>query len=146
VSHHIIHVNHASRYEVEQYGILYRARCVHRIRGAKHNPRSQFSIKIWTNTVRPNPHPGEVRYTEFGARGGDGQYLDPNGKGTDDVFSVTTSAEATVISRTPLPRTPEGETLEIGDTVTFSLPSGLESGPWLIAQRALHDPHMEPVK
>jgi hypothetical protein len=141
----IIELDRSSDYECSTYGIEYVSRHVHKIQGAKHNPRSDFSLKVWNNTDRLNPHPGVVKWNDFGSIGGDGKYLDPGNQATDEARSVTTSAEAIVISAHPISRKALGELLSVGDTVYLREPGGALLGPYVIAQRSLHDPHLEPV-
>lgn len=141
----VIDLRLSTDYEASMYDIIYRSAAVHRIRKARHNPGASFLVTVWNNANRPNPHPGEVRWNSVGSIGGDGQYLDPNNRGTDETISVTTAAQAVVITSSPMKRDPEGETLEVGQTVWLRLPEGGVLGPFIIAQRALHDPHLEPV-
>jgi hypothetical protein len=139
-----IHLTPASRYEAEQYNIRYRSKFVHRIRKARHNRNAQFLITVWDNTNRPNTCP-EGKYTDFGRYGGPGKYLGPDNIGTDSEISVTTAAQAVVIAREPVARTPEGGTLEVGQVVTLRTPEGGFLGPYVIAEKNLHDPHLEEV-
>ena len=139
-------MRHSTDYEESVYGILARATHDHRIKGAKHNRRARFMITVWDNTIRPNPHPGEVKYLQYGSIGGDGQWLDPHNRGTDDEISVTTSAQATCITSSRVRTGPEeGVELAIDQTVMLRLPGGEELGPYVIRQKALHDPHLELV-
>lgn len=141
----VIDMAESTPYEREQYGITHRSVCTYLIRGARHNPRARFTITLWDNTIRLNPHPGQVKYNAFGSIGGDGKYLDPNNRGTDSDTSVTTSAEADVIALTPVARKPEGRAIAIDELVLLGLPDGSLLGPYKIAQRPLHDPHLEPA-
>jgi len=133
----------------QTYGILFSSVNVHVIRGAKHNKFAPHRIKVWCNIFRKNPHPGEVKWTNFGSIGGDGEYLDPNNRGTDDPITVTTSAEATCITSdgrntgTEASGQVYGLMLTVGDPVMLVLPDGTEHGPYVIRQRPLHDPHLE---
>jgi hypothetical protein len=136
----IVEFEPSSRYERETYNILYVGKFHHRVKGAKHNPRALFSVRVWDNTARPNDCP-EGRWTDFGKYGGPGQYLGPDNLGTDQPLSVTMNAEAVVISAQPFARKGEGDTLAIGEVVTLNIPGG-SLGTWQLDQKALHDPHM----
>lgn len=140
----LIQLDESSNYELTQYGILYVGRYVHQIVGATHNRRADFAIKVWDNTNRPNTCP-EGKYTDFGRYGGPGRYLGPDNIGTDDPISVTTSAQAVIISSEPFPRTPQGERLRLGSMVRLVLPDGTPLGDFIIAEKALHDPHLTPA-
>lgn len=133
-----------------RYGVAFRGANVHHIIGAKHNRYAPHRIIVWTNVQRPNPHPGETRWTDFGSIGGDGKYLDPHNHGTDDPITVTTSAESTVIAgRSSTGSSESGQVfgieLHIGDHVLLRTPNGSELGPYVIEQKPLHDPHLTPI-
>jgi hypothetical protein len=140
----IIDLSPASRYEVETYNIRYRSKFVHRIRKARHNRNAQFLITVWDNRKRLNTCP-EGKWTDFGRYGGPGKYLGPDNIGTDAEISVTTAAQAVIIASTPVARQAEGETLEVGQLVLLREPSGELLGPYTIAEKSLHDPHLEPA-
>jgi hypothetical protein len=140
----VIELDRSSDYECSTYGIEYVGRFVHEIIGARHNPHSSFRIKVWNNTDRLNPHPGVTKWNDWGSIGGDGKYLDPGNRATDEIRTVTTSAEAVVIAAHPIDRKAMGTTLTIGDTVYLREPGGALLGPYVIEQRPLHDPHFEP--
>lgn len=150
----IIDLRAATAYEADSYGITARSSYVYLITGkGLHNRNSPHRITVWDNTVRPNPHPGQTRWTEFGQIGGDGQYLDPNNKGTDEPVSVTTSAEATVITAHGANTGTEAsgqvyadETLTVGETVRLRHPDGTLSGPYVVTTRPLADPDLVPVR
>lgn len=141
----VVELAHSSRYDAEQYGVLYRSRFVHRIRKAKHNRNAEFVLTVWDNTSRINTCP-EGKWTDFGRYGGPGKYLGPDNVGTDAEISVTTRAQAVVIALHPVTRQAEGAALEVGQRVMLRTPEGALSGPYVIAEKALHDPHLEPAK
>jgi len=140
----IIGLRQSTDYEATQYDIVYRSAAVHRIRKAKHNRNALFRITVWNNTNRPNTCP-EGKWTDFGRYGGPGKYLGPDNIGTDSEISVTTAAQAVVIASTPIARQAEGDTLEVGQLVLLQTPEGELMGPYTIAEKALHDPHLEPA-
>lgn len=67
--------------------------------------RSHYPTRVvlWDNTGRPNKRNGEpVRYGEYGPRdGGNGRWLDPHNKATDDMLTILLSTESIGISSTP---------------------------------------------
>lgn len=75
------------------YGVVYTSARVWKVKGSYGPGR----VEVWSNTDRPNPHPGERRWNDFGSIGGDGKYLDPRNKGTDEEFTVLLSPESTII-------------------------------------------------
>jgi len=91
---HRIELAEGDEYRRKHYGIEYTSAYVYRTKGDGGPTR----IQVWSNRNRPNPHPGETRRGAMGPIGGDGKYLDPQNKGTDEEFSVLLSPEATVIS------------------------------------------------
>jgi hypothetical protein len=135
----------------QSYGIMFESKYVHTVKGSR-NREYPHRIKIWANMFRKNPHPGEIRYTDFGSIGGEGKYLDPQNRGTDEPVSVLMSAEAIVITNsgsntgTIASGQVYGEDLAMGDTVTLKLPNGTIHGPYVIEARPLHDPHLTPVE
>lgn len=134
------------------YGILYRSEFMYRVAGkGLHNPSSPHRITVWCNTGRPNPHPGEIRYTDFGAIGGDGAYLNPNNVATDDEITVLTGAESTVITNngTNTGTVAAGQVyaqdvLHVGNTVTLVTPGG-DSKEYVLTAIPLRDPVLIPV-
>lgn len=140
----LVYLDESSDYELTEYGIVYVGHNVHRITGAKHNRNASFALKVWDNTGRLNDCP-EGRYTDFGRYGGPGKYIGPDNIGTDSPISVTTSAQAVIISATPIERTPEGTVLAVGEIVRLLLPDLTPLGDFVIAEKALHDPHLEPA-
>jgi len=111
----------------ETYGITYRSAYVYRGIGS-----GPIRIKVWSNVNRPNPHPGTKRWTEFGSIGGDGQYLDPNNKGTDEPRSILTGPECVAICADTRMNTGQpgsgqvyaAERLRGGEAVALILPDG----------------------
>jgi hypothetical protein len=108
------------------YGITHKSASVYRNVGS-----GPLRVKVWDNTNRPNPHPGETRWTNFGSIGGDGQYLDPNNKGTDETVSILISPESTAICADTRMNTGQpmsgqvysDDRLTDGATVTLVLPN-----------------------
>lgn len=142
----VIEMRHADLNEAG-YGIVFRSAADHHINGAKHNRGALFEITVWLNVFRPNPHPVAV-WKGVGMIGGPGKYLGSDNKGTDEPYSVTTSAQASVISAHPIERTPVGATLKIGQAVILKLPNhrGDELGPFIVTDRMMADPHLVPVQ
>ena len=130
--------------EPNTYGLAYRSAADHKIQGAKHNRGANFQINIWINVFRPNPHPVAV-WKGVGMIGGPGKYLGADNKGTDQPYSVTTTAQASVISARPIFYGAVGEGLKLGQSVMLRLPSGVELGPFVVTDRAMSDPELVPV-
>lgn len=91
---HRIELVEGDEYRRDHYGIEYTSAYVYR---TKHEA-GPSRLQVWSNLRRPNPHPGETRWGAVGPIGGDGKYLDPHNKGTDEEVSVLLSPEATAIS------------------------------------------------
>jgi hypothetical protein len=91
---HRIELAEGDEYRSKHYGIEYTSAYVYRTKREAGPSR----LQVWSNLHRPNPHPGETKWGAMGPIGGDGKYLDPHNKGTDEKFSVLLSPEATVIS------------------------------------------------
>lgn len=97
-------------------------------------------VEVWDNTGRPNPHPGEVRWNEYGPVGGEGRYLDPHNVGTDEPVSVLLSPEASVVSAhgdgtgtaTSGQVWADTDPIGDGDTLVLSWPDGSVSA-WTVA-------------
>lgn len=115
----------------DHYGVTHESVYVYRVR-PDHWPTR---IQVWDNTGRPNPHPGETKWNEFGRIGGDGQYLDPRNEGTDEEVTVLFSPESSVISArgdsTGTPASgqvwaPDHEPITTGDVVVLVYPDGRE--------------------
>lgn len=129
----------------QSYGIAFRSTADHHIEGARHNPGSLFTVTVWLNVFRSNPFPEKAQWRGVGMVGGPGKYLGADNKGTDEPYSVTTSAQASVLSAHPIERTPIGDNLKVGGSVVLVLPDHTELGPFVIAQGSLADPHMVAV-
>lgn len=91
---HRIELAEGDEYRREQYGIEYTSVYVYR---TKREP-GPSRVQVWSNLRRPNLHPGETSWGAMGKIGGDGKYLDPYNKGTDEEVSVLLEPESTVIS------------------------------------------------
>jgi len=91
---HRIELAEGDEYRREHYGIEYTSAYVYRTKGNTGPTR----IQVWNNLRRPNPHPGETKWGAMGPIGGDGKYLDPYNKGTDEKVTVLLEPESTVIS------------------------------------------------
>lgn len=78
------------------YGILAESLFVYDT-GHSHYPTR---VVLWSNTSRPNPRNGEpVRYGGYGViDGGNGRWLDPQHKATDDMLTILFSTESMGIS------------------------------------------------
>jgi hypothetical protein len=140
-----------SDYDRERYGITHRSEHVYRVAGkGVHNRSHPHRIQVWDNTVRPNSDPD--RLTEFTGRVGPGAYIDPQGKGTDDPITVTTSAESIAITNSgrntgtePSGQVYAPQTLTIGDYVVLTYPDGWLSQPYVLTARPLGDPGLAPL-
>jgi hypothetical protein len=91
---HRIELVEGDEYRRKQYGIEYTSAYVYRTKREAGPSR----LQVWSNLRRPNPHPGETKWGAMGPIGGDGKYLDPYNKGTNEKFSVLLEPESTVIS------------------------------------------------
>lgn len=126
-----------------RYGIAFRSASDRKIKGAKYNRHASFTITIWLNVFRPNPHPVAV-WKGVGMIGGPGKYLGADNKGTDEPYSVTASAQAAVISNRPGLGGQLGEEISIGQAVVLVLPDGTELGPFIVTDRRMADPYLVP--
>ncbi len=88
-----------------------------------HNRHSDHVVKVWQNRER------------------DGQLIDPHGRPTTDSHSVTTSAQATVITAHPALRNqqPVGPALAVGQLVRLTV-NGYPLGTYRIEAGRLSDP------
>lgn len=91
---HRIELVEGDEYRRKHYGIEFTSAYVYRAQGNAGPVR----VQVWSNTQRPNPHPGETKWGAMGPIGGDGKYLDPQNKGTDEEVTVLLSPESVVIS------------------------------------------------
>lgn len=98
-------------------------------------------VEVWDNTGRPNPHPSEVKWNEYGPVGGEGRYLDPHNVGTDEAVSVLLSPEASVVSAhgdgtgtetSGQVWADDASPIGDGDTLVLSWPDGSVSA-WMVA-------------
>ena len=135
----------------EFYGITHEGVVRHTVTGpGLHNRSFPHRVQVWSNTGRPNPHPGEVRWTEYGSIGGPGQYLDPRNKGTDDPATVYLASESVgiyaVYTEEDRRRAMEGEPLRVGQRVRLLYPDGTLSEPYVITAGHLSDPSLIPAE
>lgn len=78
----VVEMVQASEYHRKEYGIMYESARVFRVNGkGLYNPGHPHRITVWDNTVRPNGN-------------GEGRYIAPDGKGTDDLVTITVDAQA----------------------------------------------------
>jgi hypothetical protein len=148
----VIDLSPASR-NSNSYGITHQSTHVYRTSGGRfQSPHSPHRVVVWSNAHRLNPHPGEVRPTEFGSIGGEGKYLDPHNKGTDDPVTIILTAECSVISAhgngTGMPASGQvfaAEPLAVGDVVHLRYPDGTVSAGYVVTARPLADPELLPV-
>lgn len=77
------------------YGIRAESKYVYRT-NKSHSPTR---VVVWDNTGRPNKRNGQpVEYGNYGPKdGGNGRWLDPHNKATDDMLSIELTPEASVI-------------------------------------------------
>lgn len=117
----------------DSYGVLLVSEQVHRVTGrGVHNPHHNHEIQVWEN--RPSK-----------ARGADPDVkVTPYGDPTEEDYTFTTSAQATVISAHRLgnERT-EGDTLAIGDVLELAV-NGYVLGRFVLTAKSLHDPILVP--
>jgi hypothetical protein len=131
-----------------EYGIRFESAYVFKMAGkGLHNRHHPHRIKVWDNTNRPNPHPGQIRHTDHGSIGGEGRYLDPFNQGTDSAATVTTSAEAIAItnSGTNTGTVASGQvyaskSLAIGQRVTLRTPQGEMPEVYVVTAQPFSDP------
>lgn len=134
------------------YGICFRSVFVYRINGKGiHNPTFPHRINVWNNTSRLNSDPDRFS-PAIGRKVGPGRYISPHGHGTDDMMTVTTSAESTAITNngTNTGTVASGQVyadraLTIGERIVLLLPGGSNSGPFVITARPCADPVLVPV-
>lgn len=115
----------------QHYGVTHSSASIWRVKGS-HSPTR---VEVWSNVNRPNPHPGQVKWKQFGPIGGDGKYLDPENQGTDDEVTVLLSPESSGIYA-DAPNTghegsgqvwaPEHEPIATGDVLVLVYPDGRE--------------------
>lgn len=131
----VINLDPADAYRRENYGVLLTSQTTHRFTGRGiHNPSFSHCLDVWTNKVHPDP---ELRSSAK-------PYRDPHGHSTDQGFSFLWSAQASVISLSPIARAPEGVTLQLGVVVT-PLVHGYPLGDFQIRARRGYDPHLVQV-
>ncbi len=112
------------------------------------NGHHPHRIAVWDNTARPNPRNGEpVRYNDFGpVDGGEGQWLSPENRATDDVLTVLATAQAVVIDGRTANYGPFDDVLEHGQTVTLVFPDGRKRDYVIRGRNAsLRDPILTPA-
>lgn len=133
MSKHItVDLEPASEYRRKSYGVLMQSVTEHDFSGPRiHNRHHGHRLDVWEN---------RLEYRD----GRERCFLDPNGHGTAERYSYLWSAQATVISARPLKRTPQGETLRVGDVVTLKI-HGYVLGDFQVRALPLHDPHMVKV-
>ena len=112
------------------YGVTHKSERVYRTSKSNYPTR----VVVWDNTRRPNPRNGEpVRYGEQGRLdGGNGRYLDPRNRATDDTVTVLLTTESIVLDAygtgTGTPRSgqvwAEGEPIRPADRITLVFPTG----------------------
>lgn len=91
---HRIPLSEGDEYRRKHYGIEFTSTYIYRTM----HDTGPTRVQVWSNTQRPNPHPGETKYGAMGPIGGDGKYLDPKNQGTDEEVTVLLSPESVVIS------------------------------------------------
>lgn len=124
-----IELKPADSYSTEHYGILFESVARYPMTGAGlHNRHHDHIVKLWENRER------------------DGQLIDPHGRPTTDSHSVTTSAQAIVITAHPAMRNeqPRGEALAIGEVVQLTV-NGYPIGEYRIEAGRLSDPDLVKV-
>lgn len=118
----------------QQYGIRYLSRYVFEARKRYSSPTR---IVVWDNTGRLNPRNGEgVRHGQYGLiDGGNGRYLDPSNRATDEPTSVHLTPEASVITNNGTNTgteasgqvfAPAGTVIREGDRLVLVYPDGAE--------------------
>lgn len=148
----VIPLEYATEYNVKSYGIMFESEFVHEIPEDRNNRSYPHRFKVWTNINRPNPHPGETRYTDFGSIGGEGKYLDPHNKGTDSEQAFTISTEPMVISAhgdgtgTKAGGQVWGEVVHVDDVVTLQTPGGHTYGPFTVTFHRFNGLSLTPVE
>lgn len=134
MTHHLIVLDNASDYRNEHYGVMYESRNVFATSSSgRYTPNR---IALWNNLRRPNPRNGErVRYGDYGViDGGNGKFLDPQNKATDDTVSILITPESSVLCANTSMNTGQPGSGQVfakdvllsdGDTATLSYPRGL---------------------
>jgi hypothetical protein len=121
----------ATDYDLKTYSVIGVSESVYRTA----HSTSPTRVKVWGNTHRPNPRNGQpVRYGDFGPRdGGNGKYLDPSNRATDQEISVLLSTECSILSAhgdstgtKASGQVYAPETLREGDVLILILPNGTE--------------------
>lgn len=123
---HLIVMTPATAYRTEHYGITHTSDYVYL------NPRAgnfPTRVVVWDNTRRVNPDPGgPVQFGQYGPlpTGGDGKYIDPSNRATDDELTILLTPESVTIDAYGTGTgtrgsgqlwAPDGEILRDGDTV-----------------------------
>ena len=127
-----IDLTRAAEHRREHYGILLTGRTEHRFVGPGiHNPHHRHQLDVWEN--RPEFADGRAEC-----------YLDPKGKPTANRYSFLFSAQASVISATPVAVPDVGEDLSLGEPVQLTI-EGFSIGWFQIKAERYHDPHLVPV-
>lgn len=137
----------ASEYRRTTYGVEYESTTLHKMTGkGLHNPSFPHRIDVWDNTRRPNPRNGQpVRFGDYGpVDGGNGRYLGPDRRATDDEQTFTVSAQSVMLAARPVERAPYGADLAVGQTVTVRYPDG-RTVDMVVTARQLADPVLVPV-
>jgi hypothetical protein len=119
------------------YGILYRSG-PYSLEGPKlRNPGHPHVVTVWKNKPNENPD-ARVGFPDSSdtIRRGEGRFVGPNGRGTDDEFTYTLDAGAVIIDGKPHPRL---GTLVLGETVELTF-DGAPLGEFVITARYLADP------
>lgn len=130
------------------YGVVAESVLVFRVQGPRvHNPSFPHRVQVWSNLDRPNLRNGQpVAYGQYGiVDGGNGRYLDPNNRATDQPFTVLLVAEPVVISRMASDHQYADQVLSIGDTVHLVDPDGSVSAAFTVTGRTLSDPELLPA-
>jgi hypothetical protein len=116
------------------YGIMYLSRYVFRTSKGS----SPTRVLVWSNLGRPNTRNGEpVKFGDYGPiNGGDGAFLDPQNRATDDAQSVLLTPECSVITNNGTNTgteasgqvyAPAGTRIAEGDLITLVYPDGIEA-------------------
>lgn len=119
----------AREYDALSYGIVLRSETEHRMEGRGiHNRGSRHVLQVWMNRER------------------DGVRQDPLGRPTSEPLSYLWSPQASVITAHPGLRdsTPQGRSLELGDTVVLEI-GGKVFGRFTVEAKPLHNPHLVPL-
>lgn len=114
-----------------RYGVRHESTATYHIDGPIHNRAFSHRVLVWSNADRPNPDGNKTDGKRF---------IDPSGKPTNDEWTVTLSAQPTVIASHPIGAAVHAtEPLAVGQQVLLRFADGTHAFG-TIENRVMHDP------